>query len=107
MFFVRQGFVDGGNFTVNGENVDNTTNIRYPKLEPEAVQQSLLNTNVYERLAPTECVRAYANNFLRDRRNLVIVSNNGTGKNTLLFMPHYSYTYAVNAQFGQFLPFDW
>ena len=107
LFYVKQGFVDGGNFTVTKKNTALTWNPGDPEVGPAEVQHALLNTDRYERLDTTACISSYGTNFLTDRRNLVLVSSNGTSNNSLLYMPHYTYTNAVDMAFGKYRPFDW
>ena len=106
LFVVKQPFVEGANFTVNQNNTRQAVAPSFGEVGPSAIQQANLNTGRFERLNTTACINAYALNFISDRRNLVLVSNNGSDNN-LLLMPHYSYADAVNAAFGKYLPFDW
>ena len=107
LFFVKQAFVDGGNFTVTKKNTARPWNQDDPEVDPADVQHLLLSTDRYERLDPTACISSYGTNFLTDRRNLVLVSSNGTSNNSLLYMPHYTYANAVDMAFGKYRPFDW
>ena len=106
LFFVQQPFVEGGNFTVNGDNTAPTLKPSEHAVGPTAVQQALLHTDTYERLNTTTCISAYAVNFLSSRRNLVLVSKNGSDNN-LLYMPHYTYEDAIKPESGVYIPFDW
>lgn len=91
---------------MNGENTAPALSLSDPEVGPTAVQQALLHTNRFERLNTTAYISAYAVNFLSNKRNLVLVSRN-SDNNNLLYMRHYTYDDAINAELGQYVPFDW
>ncbi|EXJ72124.1 uncharacterized protein A1O5_04628 [Cladophialophora psammophila CBS 110553] len=99
LFFVTQDFIDGKPFGPLNNTIYNTA---YDYTDPRGVQSSLLtNPEKWERLDNAACINAYATNFLSNRRNLILLSNNGTSNpnnSVLTVQPYFS---------GGVRPFDW
>ncbi|KIW97063.1 uncharacterized protein Z519_02455 [Cladophialophora bantiana CBS 173.52] len=99
LFFVTQDFIDGKPFGPLNNTIYNTA---YDYTDPRDVQSSLLtNPEKWERLDNEACINAYATNFLSNRRNLILLSNNGTSNpnnSVLTVQPYFS---------GGVRPFDW
>jgi hypothetical protein len=98
LYFVRQDFVDGKPFVANSTTYDPFQTY----IDPRDIQTSIVNNpDTWERLDKAACINAYATNFLDNRRNLVLVSDNSTGQanESLLTTELYLFTPIV--------AFDW
>ncbi len=84
LYFVTQSYVDGaplGNLTTVEDSSGYYTNNNDVMIDPREIQSSLLkNPDQWERLDNKACINAYATNFLDTRRNLILVTSNGTGQ---------------------------
>lgn len=98
-YFVTQDFVDGGAI---GNETDAYAAAYGPVVDPAELQDRLLTSpEQFDRLDTARCITAYATNFLSNRRNLILVSSNGTSKtnSSLLYVRGY--------EFSDDRPFDW
>lgn len=91
ILFVKQDFVDGSSW-----NTTASDGIRqYGLLDGvsiDQVQADLKVPELYERLDLADCIRAYATDFITDRRNLVFVTKNDTVNYNLLDYTNYLYS---------------
>ncbi|KAJ9612192.1 hypothetical protein H2200_003789 [Cladophialophora chaetospira] len=76
-YLVTQDFVDGVSFGALNYSI-----YQYDSgiINPQDIQSSLIgNPDSWERLDNKACIKAYATNFLSNRRQLILVANNQTG----------------------------
>lgn len=102
LYFVTQDFVDGQPFESSTAIADTYNPTGFHQTDSEHIQQSLLaNPQSWERLDKKDCINAYASNFLSNRRNLILVSNNSTAKANESVLEETLYTFTTE------FAFDW
>lgn len=69
-------------------------------VDPAKIQADLKIHGRYERLENADCIRAYGTNYITDRRNLVLVSQNTTADHSNLFEAEFYF-------YTNYYPFDW
>jgi hypothetical protein len=101
IYTVTQDFVDGKPFA---DQTDTNTTIPsdffgYP-IDPQTIQASLLhNPAVWEPLDRSSCIKSYAQNFLSNRRNLILISSNHTSTANETVLATYTYTSSPTTPF--------
>ncbi|KIX09181.1 uncharacterized protein Z518_00260 [Rhinocladiella mackenziei CBS 650.93] len=85
LYFVKQDFIDSPTFTSADPASDTVA-------DPTKIHADVRIPGVYERLDKVACIKAYATNFVSDRRNLVLVTKNETVDTSLIFDTEYFYT---------------
>lgn len=85
-----------------------------PEVLPSVIQSEIANdkNKTWIRLTPLECIQAYSQVFLSNRRNLVLVTSNASAlpanSSTTVFGYHnYNFSVAVANTNNIYEPFDW
>lgn len=102
---VTHDFLNGANATY----VENDVNRYYDK-SPAVLQAEVMSntTSIYHRLEKLDCIKAYAQVLLQDRRNLILVSSNSS-VDGLTVLGYYldQFSEDVILSDGHYSPFNW
>lgn len=94
ILYATQDFVQGGSYDQQ----------EFPDTEPLNITDVQARASQFERLDNEDCIRAYAKDFIEDRRNVIAIVKNVTGEPSLLHVSEQEFPAHITPQYN---PYAW